>query len=250
MITVLFLASNAPALAYETSPDSNWKVTLGLGGIIRPEYEGSDSYEGWPLPYIDLKYKDRFFLNPWRGIGLDLYKNEELTVGTALGFDFGRDEEDDALLQGMGDVGETVELGLFAEYKLDPLTFGLDFAQDIADGHGGFTLGGSLGSKFALPDHSTFLMPSLNATFASENYMESYFGVDHLQAVRSSLAFYDVESGIKDVGASLRVLHRLDNHWSVVGFVSYSRLVGDAADSPVVAKENQFTGGSFLTYTF
>ncbi|QNH37959.1 MipA/OmpV family protein [Aminobacter sp. MDW-2] len=36
----------------------------------------------------------------------------------------------------------------------------------------------------------------------------------------------------------------------IADLVLYSRIIGDAADSPIVTAEDQFSGGLGLTYTF
>jgi MipA family protein len=42
----------------------------------------------------------------------------------------------------------------------------------------------------------------------------------------------------------------LDERWTAKATVGYSRLIGDAADSPIVESENQFTGLLGLSYKF
>ena len=48
-------------------------------------------------------------------------------------------------------------------------------------------------------------------------------------------------------------VYSLSREWNLVFAVTYTRLLGDAADSPVVddeGSENQFMGGILVTYTF
>ena len=42
----------------------------------------------------------------------------------------------------------------------------------------------------------------------------------------------------------------LDAHWSARTTLRYSRLIGDAADSPVVESEDQFTALVGISYKF
>ncbi len=42
----------------------------------------------------------------------------------------------------------------------------------------------------------------------------------------------------------------LNDRWSLMLMGRYSRLIGDAADSPVIETENQFYGGLGLSYKF
>ena len=92
--------------------------------------------------------------------------------------------------------------------------------------------------------------------------MRSYFSttVDRLapagptQLVQpGSRTGYKAEAGFKDAGLTAVLIHPLNKNWSVTGFAGYSRLMGDAADSPFV-KDNgspdQVMGGLGLSYTF
>jgi len=90
-------------------------------------------------------------------------------------------------------------------------------------------------------------------TWASEDYMEAYFGINQSNSNKSGLKTFDADSGIKDVGIALPVTYSPWEHWSIMGAVAYKRLLGDAADSPVVDDEgnaNQFIGGMLLIYRF
>jgi outer membrane protein len=44
--------------------------------------------------------------------------------------------------------------------------------------------------------------------------------------------------------------YRLDRHWGIQAGAGYDRLVGDAAESPVVKDENQYRLSMGLSYTF
>ena len=61
---------------------------------------------------------------------------------------------------------------------------------------------------------------------------------------------YDAESEVKDVYIGLNADVPLTDVWSLKLTGQYSRLLGDAADSPIVETENQFFGGLGLTYRF
>src|SRR5258705_330051 len=46
----------------------DWTVTVGGGALATPSYPGASSFTVLPLPYIDVRYRDRFFLSPFAGI--------------------------------------------------------------------------------------------------------------------------------------------------------------------------------------
>jgi outer membrane protein len=83
--------------------------------------------------------------------------------------------------------------------------------------------------------------------------MNTYFSVDSGDAARSGLKEYDADSGFKDVALDLSADYNIYENWSVTGLFQYTRLVGDAEDSPVVddeGDENQFFAGFLVKYSF
>lgn len=93
----------------------------------------------------------------------------------------------------------------------------------------------------------------LSTTWADKNYNEAFFGVTAAQSQRSGLRRHQPEGGFKDAGLSLDLDYSLTDHWGINGRVGYKRLLGDAADSPLVENKgsaDQFSGGLFLTYRF
>ena len=49
---------------------------------------------------------------------------------------------------------------------------------------------------------------------------------------------------------STSVTYDFDQRWSLLVGVGYKRLIGDAADSPIVESEDQFSATFGLTYRF
>ena len=83
--------------------------------------------------------------------------------------------------------------------------------------------------------------------------MRSLFGVTPVQAAASGYPAFTPGSGFKDVTCGLNGHYRIAARWSVVANVSYKRLIGDAADSPIVriaGTPNQTSFSSFLVYSF
>jgi outer membrane scaffolding protein for murein synthesis (MipA/OmpV family) len=93
----------------------------------------------------------------------------------------------------------------------------------------------------------------VSSTWADEDYMSSYFGIDAADAARSGLDEFSADEGFKDVTFGGGVSYRLFDRWSVSAIATYARLIDDAADSPVVddvGDENQFFAGALVNYTF
>ena len=93
----------------------------------------------------------------------------------------------------------------------------------------------------------------MSGTWATGPYMRSLFGVTPVQAAASGYPAFTPGSGFKDVTCGLNGHYRIAARWSVVANVSYKRLIGDAADSPIVriaGTPNQTSFSSFLVYSF
>jgi outer membrane scaffolding protein for murein synthesis (MipA/OmpV family) len=87
---------------------------------------------------------------------------------------------------------------------------------------------------------TTYAGLSLSADFVSERYADYYFGVDAEGAARSGLPVTDFsDGGLKSWQAGLLLAQSLSGDlrqgWGLFGSASYKRLLGDIADSPLVA---------------
>lgn len=247
------LSVSTPALAQGGPPSKEgWNARVGVLGLVVPEYEGSDDYEVQPVPDLEITYGEHFFLDR-RGIGVNVLATRSLTAGVALNYDGGREEDDNDALRGLGDVDETMVGTAFLEYRIDQVSLGLDVTGDLlGDGHDGVTATVSAAYRFT-PADDLMLFAGPSATWASGNYMQSYFGIDAAQAARSGRAVYGADSGFKDVAFTVFGIYSLTDNWALTGIAGYKRLLGDAKDSPIVDRDgsaDQFFGGLGVSYSF
>ena len=237
------------------APEGDWVFRVGALGFYGPEYEGSDEYELGAFPLFEVEYKERFFLSPVRGAGVFLFNDDTFQLGAAVGYSFGRDEDDSDDLDGLGDVDGGAVLNLNAEYNLfeqeilPGLSFGAQFEHQFTGDDTGFTFGADIGYRFLI-SRQFFLRPSVNAVYASGEHMDAFFGVSSGQSARSGLAPFNPSSGIKSVGSSLGMFYQFDEHWGAQAILAYERLIGDAADSPIVKDEDQYQVALGLVYRF
>ena len=90
-------------------------------------------------------------------------------------------------------------------------------------------------------------------TWSDNGYHDAWFGVSPAAAATSGLPAYDPGSGIQAAGAAASFLTQLGPNWGIYAYAKYDRLVGDAADSPIVrtfGSRDQLSGGLALTYTW
>lgn len=255
-VALAALAMPAGGAAAEP-PAKTWDIRLGAGVAYQPDYEGSDDYDIEPLPFATVSYRDLVFLRgPMLGANLLTYYGPgevgKFQAGPLIRYRFGRDEDDNDALRGLGDVDGSIEVGGFVSFDSGPWSAGVTLFQDVSGGHEGLTAELEAGYGVPLGD-SLRLAAGLSATWASDDYMQSFFGVSAVQAQRSGLRRHEAEAGFKNVGLALSLDYAVTESWSVTARVGYERLLGDAADSPIVEDEgsaNQLGTALFVSYRF
>ena len=217
----------------------DWSLSIGALGNHKPAYEGSDDYEWRAFPLIDVTVGDTFFLHARTGLGAYVWNRNGCKIGLAVGYTFGREEDDSSDLRGLGDIDDGATANLLFEWAAGNVSLGARYEEQFT-GHGtGFQVHLGLGHDLHVAD-KTILKPSIRTTYASADYMEEYFGISPGQSTRSGLPVYDAAGGFKSVGFHMMAIHRLDRHWGILAGAGYDRLVGDAGESPVVKNENQY----------
>lgn len=243
--------------------DNDWRLTLGVGGMVSPDYEGSDDYEGTPLPLIDLSWKDKVSIGTKGGPGIKVNffeiqgptPKDKLTFSTKVGYGGGRDQDDNDALQGLGDIDGGVTVGLGANYKYRDFGISLAINHDVTGDRDGTTVKGGVNYSLNVGLPRTKLTLGTGVTWADDEYMGNVFGISAAQSATSRRGFgaFDASSGIKDVGVSAKLTHRWDESIGILGQVGYSRLLGDAADSPIVDQDGdagQFSAMIGISYSW
>jgi outer membrane scaffolding protein for murein synthesis (MipA/OmpV family) len=223
----------------------DWGVSIGIAGGIAPDYEGSDDYDFGYGPDLALVWQDTIFFKG-KNVRANLINEKNIKAGITLSYGSGRSEDSNDKLEGLGDVDSSIEVGGFMSYRIKPMRFGLNIIQDIGSGHKGALV--ELSSGTNLPFKKPLVFLSVGTTWASDNYMESFFGIDSRQSADSGLQKYNADAGFKDVNLNLTSGYSITKRWRIGVKLGYKRLVGDAADSPVVDDKNQFLAGIGLTY--
>ncbi|MDR1044821.1 MAG: MipA/OmpV family protein [Candidatus Adiutrix sp.] len=227
----------------------NWRVSLGLGLMSAPEFEGSDKNEAKFVPVIDVRY-GRFFLSGAQGLGFEAVSTRDWTLAPSLKYRQGRDQDDSDLLRGLGDVDGGAELGAVLSWHPSDLAFFLGAYHGLGRARG---LTAELGALYSTP-LSEKLRATLGASLmlADSDYNQAYFGISREQSLRSGYRAYEADGGLKHVAVSASLAYELAYDLNLGFFAEYKRLVGPAADSPLVERgsEKQFSGGLSLGFKF
>ncbi|RWE17098.1 MAG: MipA/OmpV family protein [Mesorhizobium sp.] len=218
------------------------------GGVMyAPKYEGSDEYEAVPIPMVSATI-GRFTISPG-GLDVDAWERNGFKVTLKGGFDIGggRKEKDSAHLKGLGDVKAGALVGGQVSYEMGPVELYASVDKTIGGSDG---MQGVLGANISHHYNNFIFGAGASATFADENYMQTYFGVTALQATRSGLRRYDAGAGLKRFDVEASVTYMATENWLVRGQVGVGFLTGDAKNSPIVRKTTQPSGMLFVGYRF
>lgn len=245
--TALGLA--APASAQPMAGDASAsQLTLGLGAVYAPSYEGSDEHKTRALPLINYR-SGRFFAGTLGGIGYNLSSRPEFEFGPLLSYRFGRDESDAVRLRGLGDIDPSADLGVFVRWNLRPAFLHATVKQGLGGQAKGAHVRFGAGYRMVLSP-SDLLLLDASAEWADKRVMQAFFGVDPIQATRSGLPAYAAGAGIRRYGLGAMWTRGFTPQWfSSVGLGVY-RLGQQAADSPITVDRQAMAVSAGISYRF
>jgi outer membrane protein len=231
-----------------------WIVTVGAWTYAQPVFEGSDEHDFGVRPILDIRRPgSREWLSlPTDHGGMTLYSTSNFRVGPSFNFIQRRKEEDSDALRGLGDVDWALEVGAYAEY------WPADFARLRIEARRGFNGHEGFVADFSAdfvwrPQPAWTLTLGPRLSLADDEYMRTYFSVTPAQALTSGLPGFDAKGGLKSTGAVASVTYQWTPQFATMAYVEYARLLGDAADSPIVTQRgspDQVTVGVGAKYSF
>ena len=239
-----------PAIAQDDEEPR--RTRIALGAQLVPSYPGSDSIAVRPLVDVSRARGDEPFAfeAPDESFGFSLLTENGFAFGPSIGFEGSRTAKD--VGADLPKVSFSVEAGAFAQYAFSESFRARMEVRKGLSGHKGWI--SNIGADFIARDKDEWLFsigPRL--TIADRKYHRAYFSVAPEDSIASGLPAYSAGGGILAAGATAGFLRQLNPRWGLYSYAKYDRLVGDAADSPIVRQHgsrNQFSGGLALTYTF
>lgn len=249
--------------------DDNW-ITLGMGAGIAPNYEGADENSVFPAPLAQGTVGGFEFGARGPGLFVDLIRDDpdagiKFLAGPLVRVRLERNGTiKDPVVAALGKRDVAVELGgtfgltipkILHDY--DRLLIGTDIQWDVAGAHDGRLITPSVAYLTPLSPALLTLI-SASATHVDNNYADTYYSIDAAGSASSGLPVYDADAGWKNWSLSTLIGFDLsgdarDGGWGLFGIANYTKLIGNAADTPITALRgtpNQwaFIGG--VSYTF
>lgn len=228
---------------------NDFDISVGGAGLYTPDYLGSDDYEFDFMPDVEVMYKKTAFVSTRNGAGIYLTNTLHGRFGVSVSPDFGRDEDDNDRLTGLGDIDLGMRVNVFGEISYEPFFVGAKASAAAGGGAEGQLLNGYVGLRKQLTETTTGQM-TLGTTWAGRTWGREYYGINAAQSAASGLAQHEVDSGFRDVALGGMVNYRLSDKLTLTGIARWTHLLGDVADSPIVEDENNLTVGIGLGYKF
>ena len=242
------LLASSPAFAQDSN---DLRVRVGLGAQLRPEFLGADDTEIAPLWDIDIARgtKPFHFEAPDDKFAIALISTDSFSAGPTANIEWKRKESD--VGAPVGKVDTTFEAGAFVQFlPMESIRLRGDVRKGIG-GHEGVVGGLSVDKIWRDGDRYVFSVGP-RISFSDAKYQRAYFGVDAAASAASGLPAYRPDGGLHAVGLASGASYQFNDRFGLFGYGRYERLVGDAADSPIVRElgsRNQLSGGLGLSYT-
>jgi outer membrane scaffolding protein for murein synthesis (MipA/OmpV family) len=250
LITVLAAAAGAPAQA-QRQPVEDPTARYLLGGAVasQPEYDGASRRETKFKPLWALKFgRVRISTSGAGGLlgfgqeeaaggaSTQLIDTDRLRAGIALRVDSGRSSGDASTTRGLPDVKRTLRARLYANYSYTKdFNLGVTLSQDLLGRKGGMTVSADLGWRIYRSETLQWTS-GIGISAANAQNLRSYFGVPESAVEASGKPAYEPGSGLRDLHMGVGFIRPITKHWLVYGSAGASRLLGPAADSPLVER--------------
>lgn len=277
---VLALVAAAPAFAQDatgspagpTLDTSGDRITIGVGVASVPSYEGSDNNNFIPAGAIQGTISGYAFSTNGTRLYVDVIRNQpgpvvDFQLGPVIGVNLDRNRVktiDDAAVERLGDRKIAIEAGgyigigktgvITSDY--DKLSASVAYVNDVNDAHHSYAITPQLDYGTPLSTKA-YVGLSLSANYVGGGYADTYFGVTPAGTLASGLPTFNPDKGWKNYSVSALLNYSLTGdllHGLGLGIGgSYSRLLGDFKDSPIVSlrgDKDQLYGFVGLTYTF
>lgn len=227
----------APVFAVAQDAQNEVSFRLGVGPKIAPGYFGDadqDARAGFKFSIESVKI-GAVSREPGQASGLGF--------GGSVRYIRGRDADDFEELAGLETIDPSLELGGKVKYAAQNYEVFASLRYG-AIGHKAFVseIGGDLIYR---PADNIRLTVGPRFLWGDDDYANTYFGV----TTDSSSTFdeFEASSGMISSGADLEAIYEVNDNWQVVGTVTYDKLRGDAANSPITKSNEQISTQIVLT---
>ncbi len=216
--------------------DSN-PITLALGVSTQrlPSWQGASNHRVETLPYLDFEWPNQVSLSTQDGLQVDLIGGSLLHGGVYGDYQWGRDSDDlGELKHQINPLSPRLTLGGYLEWQLTrQIDLGTNLSHDI-NGAGSYL---RLYGEWDFPALG-LLQHSLQLNWQAMNgaAMNRFFGVTPSQASALNVRPWRPGAGGQLASLEYDLFMPTSKHTGVAVALCYGRLLGAAADSPLVTR--------------
>ncbi|MFA6228633.1 MAG: MipA/OmpV family protein [Rhodanobacter sp.] len=208
-------------------------LAIGAGIQRLPSWAGARNHRLERLPYLDVEWPDHVSLSTQDGLHVDLVGGSILHGGVYGDYQWGRDTDDlGELRHRINPLSPRLTLGGYLEWQLTrQIDMGTNLSHDI-NGAGSYL---KLYGEWDLPAVG-LLQHSLALSWQAMNgaAMNRFFGVNASQASALNVLPWQPGAGGQLASIEYDLFMPTSKHTGVAVALSYGRLLGAAASSPLV----------------
>ncbi len=230
------------------------RFAIGMQAGVSPTYSGSDKIGFALAPAARIV---------WRGYSIStssvtrassatestrssetgltgpLYRTHEFAFGFGASINRGRDVGEEDLKEGLKSLPATVVGRLRMRYYFNPdLVLTATLVGDLLNRQKSLEL--PIGLAWRHPLRPGLLFSSdVGMTFANAKGMDNNYGIGPQEQAASGLPLYSPSAGLREVSGSIGLVGEPSQHWVWLARLSLVKLVGPAADSPIVKQTFQ-----------
>lgn len=207
----------------------------GIGIEHVPNWPGAKTAQYRPVPYVDIEIPDHISLSTQSGLQVDLISGSELHGGIYGDYQWGRDSDDlGKLRHRIAPLSPRLTLGGYLEWQLDKnIDVGTNLSHDT-HGAGAYL---DVYAEWDLPSVG-LLQHSFELRWQAMNghAMNRFFGITPNQAAALNVPAWHPGAGSQLASLEYDLFLPTSQHTGLALALTYGRLLGDAADSPLVAQ--------------
>lgn len=246
----------APELAPgdDAAPPSPPRFEGAIGLVLQtaPRFAGASGHSIDATPSIYLRYGRWTFSTSglfvtrrtddvFQGLGRDLHRGQTVRTNFSLRLQRGTRSARSSELPEAPSTRSTLRGLLTTTWmpqglaRADGWKVTAALGTDLLRRGGGQTLDLGVGREHPFPDGLRWSY-GLTLSAASGTYLRQRFGVTEEEALRTGYPAYRPDAGLREVSLGMGWRRTLDPHWQVLWGGSVNRLLGPAADSPLVQR--------------
>lgn len=241
-------AAQQPGGTARQTQGAGW--ALGVGSAVSSAIYAGEGTRVTPFPLVSY-HGDTFY---WRGIGggAHLFQRDGFSVDATLSArmdgidrdDFGTSElaERGIKRELLADRDNALDVGIATRWRGAMGQLEVELKNDVSGASKGF----EAGLRYAYPMQwgSTRISPNVGVSYLSKKLANYYYGTLPEEVARGVVDYRPGSAVVPRIGVD--VVRPFAQRWALIGNVSYKKLPGKIADSPLVEKDTDGAVSAFI----